>query len=436
MRAAAHPLLVAKFVLLFSAALLACYAAPIQWRGIEGPQTFSIDFGNTFIETCVAAGVTAWTGVNGTSFQRVSGAANITFTWEAGGGSADWAHATVTDRDSQGRVESATIDFDPLFGTIDTDCTRIQRLVLHEMGHVFGLGHVNSSVPPSQSFMRTGISWADLGNFPSAPSLCEYEVAYNALSWDGYDPYPGSPQSGLQGYACSTGGNPGFLDSHGCCVATLFARSPDGITNAKPSGHIEVLVSQSTILVGGSGELSIHPRDLDGLVNRVDWFLNDGYIATTFTWPYSIPYSYAPAGQHKVQAAVYDTAGEYAWSEPIYINVSSTAMAPDTLQPGERLYPNQSRRSPNQAYMLLYQADGNLVLWGPSGVVVQTGPVGTPGFVEMEHSGNLVIRNGAGAVVWQTYTWEVGSGFRVRDNGSVAIISPNHKGNVPTWSAP
>jgi hypothetical protein len=214
----------------------------------------------------------------------------------------------------------------------------------------------------------------------------------------------------------------------------MFARG-NGVSNAKPIGHVNAPLHSSTIVAGSGGIMSIHTKDFDGFVNRVDWFINDTYSLTASAFPFSASYANAPVGVHKVQAAIYDTAGEYRWSDPIWITVSASASSPDTLQPGERLYPNQQRRSSNGLYLLVYQTDGNLVLYGPSGPIVWTGGFGV-GYAEMELGGNLVMRNGSGQVVWQSFTSEVGSGLRVRDNGTVAILSPNHKGNVPIWSAP
>jgi pimeloyl-ACP methyl ester carboxylesterase len=102
------------------------------------------------------------------------------------------------------------------------------------------------------------------------------------------------------------------------------------------------------------------------------------------------------------------------------------------LVPGQSLSPNQSVCSPNGAIRLLYQQDGNLVLYGPGGAGWATNTVGSSlGSLEMQGDGNLVLYNGAGLSVWDTETWWAsGAELELRDSGHMLIIVP---GEAASW---
>lgn len=121
---------------------------------MQGHKTFAFDFGDEIVQICAAAGVISWTGVNSSQFTRVTSGADISITWNSGdGGGSDYAHATVLERNSQGHVTRATIDLDPAFEQIRYDCGLIQRLLVHEMGHLFGFHHV-----PNPDYSRVGVT--------------------------------------------------------------------------------------------------------------------------------------------------------------------------------------------------------------------------------------------------------------------------------------
>jgi pimeloyl-ACP methyl ester carboxylesterase len=106
-----------------------------------------------------------------------------------------------------------------------------------------------------------------------------------------------------------------------------------------------------------------------------------------------------------------------------------------TLSAGERLYPDQFVRSPNGAYTLTYQMDGNLVLYGPGGDVWSSSTHGSsPGFATMQGDGNLVVYRGDGVPIWATDTPDVpGAELRVQDDGYIVLYDA---GNNVVWYAP
>jgi hypothetical protein len=99
---------------------------------------------------------------------------------------------------------------------------------------------------------------------------------------------------------------------------------------------------------------------------------------------------------------------------------SSTLLAGGALQPGESLV------SGNGQYELVYQLDGNLVVYGPTGQPGWwTGTDGiSPGAVTMQADGNLVVTDGSGAARWASETGDHPGAFAsLRDNGTLVVLS-------------
>jgi hypothetical protein len=105
-----------------------------------------------------------------------------------------------------------------------------------------------------------------------------------------------------------------------------------------------------------------------------------------------------------------------------------------TLGAGQRLYPDTEVRSPNGAYALRYQGDGNLVLYGPSGAVWESGTAGQGALhCEMQADGNFVIYHASGAEPWASNTGGLaGAELRVQDDGYIVIYDAGQ--NVPWWA--
>lgn len=123
--------------------------------------------------------------------------------------------------------------------------------------------------------------------------------------------------------------------------------------------------------------------------------------------------------------------------KPRTINTAPTGngMPGSTIGPGQRLYPDTEVRSPNGAYRLRYQSDGNLVLYGPGGAVWSSGTAGLGGlFAEMQPDGNFVVYHASGADPWESGTAGIpGAELRVQDDGYIVIYDAG--GNVP-WYEP
>ena len=73
--------------------------------------------------------------------------------------------------------------------------------------------------------------------------------------------------------------------------------------------------------------------------------------------------------------------------------------------------------------MLVYQNDGNLVLYGPSGALWASNTVGQPpGFATMQDDGNVVVYRADGVPIWATDTSGMpGAELRVQDDGRLVL---------------
>lgn len=74
---------------------------------------------------------------------------------------------------------------------------------------------------------------------------------------------------------------------------------------------------------------------------------------------------------------IYRTDGTPAWDTKTAVATGPSASG-DDMQPGEVLLPGQSPASANGRYVLTYQGDGNLVLYGPVGPLWDSQTAGRP----------------------------------------------------------
>lgn len=97
------------------------------------------------------------------------------------------------------------------------------------------------------------------------------------------------------------------------------------------------------------------------------------------------------------------------------------------LESGHSLKPDQSRASADGRYTLLFQLDGNLVLYGPSGAVWNTKTYNAEPFeVSMQGDGNVVLYvkapDGSGIPKWNSRTFgHPGARLLVQNDGNVVV---------------
>lgn len=98
---------------------------------------------------------------------------------------------------------------------------------------------------------------------------------------------------------------------------------------------------------------------------------------------------------------------------------------------GATLQSGASLRSPDDRYALIMQADGNLVEYGPAGVIwhTRTGSAGSVAI--MQGDGNLVIYRPGGVAVWHSQTGGRGaSRLALQSDSNLVIYGPSG----PTWT--
>lgn len=413
-------------------------------RGFEPGAHVQIDIQSVAGDgNCMIAGIQRWSGVNGVQLatNHASPTAYITvkccMTPGMPGYAADvvaYAHRQGALRGANSRISHITIFTGPNWNGFmadhNWDCEVISKVMAHEAGHTFGVGH---HPPGSNHLMQRSPGSGGMAAMSGFPSACEKKIA--ELAKDARVGGSGCTECdgvGKPSWGCEDGG-PGVSDSKQCCNAwSKFTYSGN---NHKAVGHVTTL-NATVVPTGGSGELTIHAQDIDGYITRVGWYVNGVLTHTSFAEPWSAPYSNAPAGTHTVKAAVYDSADEYSWSQEISMTVGNY-FATDTLSSGQHLFPGYVLVAPNWGYYLRLNSDGTLVLYNASHApIASTGTFGSPLFAYMETDGNFTLRHSPYNVVFQTGTAAQANshaGVRVLSSGQLAVVRLN--GQI-AWTYP
>lgn len=113
-------------------------------------------------------------------------------------------------------------------------------------------------------------------------------------------------------------------------------------------------------------------------------------------------------------------------------------MKSTVLNGGQYLSPGYWIKSPNGQFTLMYQTDGNFVLYGPGRQALwNSGTWGrSAGKAIMQTDGNLVVYDASGRAVWNSGTWgNPGARLALQDDGNLVVYAPNGRAlwNSGTW---
>ncbi len=106
----------------------------------------------------------------------------------------------------------------------------------------------------------------------------------------------------------------------------------------------------------------------------------------------------------------------------------------ELLSPNQALDAGQSLRSTDGRYELVYQGDGNLVLYDATSTALWASNTGgiSPGFVVMQGDGNFVIYDDLGAPAWSSGSaGHPGAWLVVQNDGNVVIYDAD---GTPLWA--
>ena len=111
-----------------------------------------------------------------------------------------------------------------------------------------------------------------------------------------------------------------------------------------------------------------------------------------------------------------------------------SAVAMSTVKSAATLKPGTYVLSPSRQYKLIYQTDGNLVLYRASGQFLwNNGKVNVGGRLSMQSDGNLVSYDSAGKALWASNTsGKAGAVLAVQDDGNVVVYAS--AGCTALWS--
>ena len=296
----------------------------------------------------------------------------------------------------------------------EIDGVKALETALHELFHLQGANH--STDPRSISFPNSGLLYVT-----ECDATWAGRFAIGTREDYRGDPCWGQVCRGMQHPLlppCYWGSLP-----NGWCYPDPRYKDPSGNFSWN-DGPVGGITSPSTI--GQNGAITLASKDLDGRVMRVDWYINDQFVYTSIDDPFELPYSGVAPGTYKVQAQMRDDLGGAAWTTPVWLTVQASGGGgggSSVLASGDELLVDQDRWSPNALYRLVYQGDGNLVLYGPSGPVWDSGTFGPPNRLAMQGDGNLVIYDASWYPVWASGTYSPGAWMAVSDGGFVVVYS-------------
>ncbi|GAA4637526.1 hypothetical protein GCM10023196_091670 [Actinoallomurus vinaceus] len=124
------------------------------------------------------------------------------------------------------------------------------------------------------------------------------------------------------------------------------------------------------------------------------------------------------AVQNDGNLVIYGKNNKALWSRHLYNGI---------LGSGQSLRAGEGVRSPNGAYSLFQQTDGNLVLYKGKEALWSTNTHGSGVYSVMQTDGNWVVYSAAGKPLWYSNTANnAGASLAVQDDGNMVIYATDH----------
>jgi hypothetical protein len=161
-------------------------------------------------------------------------------------------------------------------------------------------------------------------------------------------------------------------------------------------------------------------------------------VPCEFAWGAAEPVPLA--GSYHYKCRVYHHSSSVSSVEAgSYSTTWQDGSVPDPTDLGNRLYGDNimyegdALVSPSGDYILLYQSDGNLVLYDSSYTADwHTNTVGYGAYAYMQSDGNFVVNNSVGGAVWSSSTsGYAGAYLEVQNDGNLVVYT---SGGSPIWS--
>lgn len=136
---------------------------------------------------------------------------------------------------------------------------------------------------------------------------------------------------------------------------------------------------------------------------------------------------------------VYSAANAVLWQTNTTVTPTYLEQAIYEMDSGDELFMGQRLITADNKYQLVYQSDGNLVIYGPSGALWASHKYSaTPYRIAMNPNGDLVAYRKDGTSYWSSGSpGNNGATLRLKD-GDLAILAPNGgvRWNTGTYQAP
>jgi hypothetical protein len=216
--------------------------------------------------------------------------------------------------------------------------------------------------------------------------------------------------------------------SKGAHVKGGSPKAIDATAPSTPGGLTVSEASETTVGVKWSSS-----SDNVGVVGYA--LLRDGSrVASAVATATSFGFSGLSCGHaYRLGVAAYDAAGNL--STPASVTASTAACPPsDRMSHEESLLAagSQYLQSPDGRFRFVMQADGNVILYGPSGALWSSNTNGAPAReLRMQNDGNLVLYTQSSQGIWSSGTLHHYNAFLVVQNDGNVVI---YEGGTALWS--